>query len=905
MSELIYNIDKSSFSEKDSALVIIIQEAKRDGFQLLPLENQRPLTKELLNKLSTPKDSNLLPFLISEEMAYLKKNKVSPAPSSFHRIHLSIPSIPQALKLFATTGNLYFNHKALVLDLYSKTEFFYVVNASSHIEGMLKSDSQEFPLSSCDFIGRGTQPFFIKGIQLKMIDTEVSWKDLKSAFEGVPRPLEELLEDANNDNTAPRVRLATPLSTHIPEPLPILMLKDRTGAFSDLFMDYGQGRIVPYYNTISQHGPSPSVKRQEAIEKGWEKDLLETDYIKKPVGTSDYYCPLDKVAKSLAFLLELGWQVRDWKNNRVMLHQKEEWSAENQGTEIVIKGKMYYENFQADLSKIMGAFNKRERFAEIAPGHVALLPNSWEKSNLDLLADEGEIVGDSIRIKNNNLGALTSLFESSSSISLDATLTTLKEKISDFKGINQATPGSGFKGQLRPYQQEGVNWLAFLQSYGLHGLLADDMGLGKTVQVLAFLSRQPLQNPVIIVMPTSLIFNWKRELERFLPSYPVLVYHGSNRQQSMATLANSQIILTTYTTLRLDLPQLSQLTYDCLILDEAQAIKNAQTQTFSAVTKLNAKFRLSLTGTPIENNLMELWSHFHFLMPDLLGDEKAFATEIQAGGSDFRFIKRVKRKIRPFLLRRTKEEVAKDLPEKIEQTVWIEMNEAQRSLYDAFLSKIRHNLISKVNSEGIGKHRMEVLEAIMRLRQCCCHPLLVSALQNEENTLAESSKLEALLQDLATAVAEKRKVLVYSQFTSMLALISQRIKSNGWSFCYLDGSTQNREKIVTQFQEDASIPIFLISLKAGGVGLNLTSADYVFLYDPWWNQAIEDQAINRAHRIGRKDTVIAKRYIMVESIEEKMMKLKSAKSSLANSLIEDEERGLAALSTDDLLFLLS
>lgn len=429
------------------------------------------------------------------------------------------------------------------------------------------------------------------------------------------------------------------------------------------------------------------------------------------------------------------------------------------------------------------------------------------------------------------------------------------------------------------------------------------MGLGKTVQVLAFLSRIELKSPILIVMPTSLIFNWKKEIERFLPGFPFVIHHGLDRLKSIEILDKPQLILTTYTTARLDFSLLSQLSYECIILDEAQAIKNAHTQTSETVKKLNSSFRLSITGTPIENNLQELWSHFHFLIPDLFGTEDSFKAEILAGSSDSRFFKRIKKKIRPFLLRRRKEDVAKDLPEKIEQTVWVEMSEGQRAIYDEFLSGVRRNLIKKVDLDGVSKHRMEILEAIMRLRQICCHPLLVGS-ENNHSPL-ESAKLDILIADLETAISEGRKILIYSQFTSMLALIGKRLKENNWNYAYLDGGTQNREKVVNEFQENPAIPLFLISLKAGGIGLNLTAADYVFLYDPWWNNAIENQAIDRAHRIGRKETVIAKRYIMLESIEEKMMKLKVAKSSMAADLLDDENGGAGSFNADDLLYLLS
>ena len=311
-------------------------------------------------------------------------------------------------------------------------------------------------------------------------------------------------------------------------------------------------------------------------------------------------------------------------------------------------------------------------------------------------------------------------------------------------------------------------------------------------------------------------------------------------------------------------------------------IKNAHTQTAQAVCRLNAQLRICLTGTPIENHLQELWSHFHFLMPDLLGSQEQFEADIEAAQSDRRYLERIKRKITPFMLRRRKQDVATDLPPRLDQIVWIQMAEEQQSFYDQLLAGFKSGLLKKVETEGMGKHRLEVLEAILRLRQVCCHPLLVSSLI--EQSVPRSAKFDALLQDLETIVDEGHKVLIYSQFTSMLHLMTQAAKDRKWSFGYLDGSTKNREEVVTRFQEDASQLLFFISLKAGGVGLNLTAADYVYLYDPWWNEAVEDQAINRAHRIGRKDSVIAKRFVITESIEEKIMKLKAAKREMIDGL---------------------
>jgi SNF2 family DNA or RNA helicase len=284
-------------------------------------------------------------------------------------------------------------------------------------------------------------------------------------------------------------------------------------------------------------------------------------------------------------------------------------------------------------------------------------------------------------------------------------------------------------------------------------------------------------------------------------------------------------------------------------------------------------------------------------MPDLLGERQAFLTALQSGESDARFLNRIRKKIRPFILRRKKEHVAKELPERIDQTIWVEMDTEQRHVYEEYLAGVRGGLLKKVALDGVSKHRMEVLEAILRLRQICCHPLLV-------NAQADSSKLDCLLNDLETIAAEGKKALIYSQFTSLLKLIAKMLRERDFPFCYLDGETKDREKVVSSFQENSEIPFFLISLKAGGVGLNLTAADYVFIYDPWWNEAAEEQAINRAHRIGREQTVIAKRLVITESIEEKMMTLKAKKQALIHSVME-EEAFSAQVTEDDLKFLLA
>lgn len=905
-----YFIDKAE-SEKTNTLAIRVVEGAIEEFRFHEKKPQPKLLESYLRKsASSPHDLALLDLLIKEELCFIKSSKgntFQPHSHSFHLIHLSKAKAIAGLKLLAATGQLYFKDKQLAADFYGKVEAGYIIESiSSHtiqVKGMLSWKDHEISIQDCDFVGQGSPHWFIRGISLKVISSDISWRELKRFYENGSITLEgnlkdEFLEEAKEREKegGPRLNFINAEDTQKPDPLPLLILKDKSGAFADLWFEYGNGQTAPLHDTAKKL----SIRREPNAEKLWEKDLLETDYTKKIVDSSHYYCPIDKVSKSLLFLLEIGWKIIDWKGNRVVKQCESRLFLEEDKQAITVKGKISFIGFEADVKDVMGAFNRREKFVQLGTSTVGLLPEKWEQPALQGLADEGEIVSDGIRLKKNRIGLIKDLWNETPGIKCNSSL---KELCSQLKGIDEiksVLPSSVFNGHLRPYQIQGLSWLAFLQTYGFHGMLADDMGLGKTVQVLAFLSTLQDAGPHLIVMPTSLLFNWKKEIETFLPSIRPYLHQGPNRLKSKEEISKQAIILTSYTTLRLDLPLLAEISYETVILDEAQAIKNPNTQIARASCQLHAKMRLSITGTPVENHLHELWSHFHFLAPDLLGDEADFLADVQASQSDSRYLSKIRRKIRPFILRRKKEEVAKDLPERIDQTVWVEMTPEQRAVYENFLSGVRTNVLKKAMLDGAQKHRMEILEAILRLRQICCHPLISGCEQDNSIT---SAKLNVLLEDLETILEEGKKAIVYSQFTSMLKLIAKAMNEKQWSFAYLDGSTQNREKVVSDFQDNPQTSIFLISLKAGGVGLNLTAADYVFLFDPWWNDSVEEQAINRAHRIGRKESVIAKRLVMVESIEEKMMKLKKVKSKLASDLF-DEGALTQELTLEDLFALL-
>lgn len=772
-----------------------------------------------------------------------------------------------------------------------------LVNADGIIlSGFLHMDKEKFPFSSVDFLFLGKP---IWGICEQMVfvlplDIRSSWVNLvypeSKCLQGKEK--ERFIEDFQED---PPEGFPDTMWEGISQKqdafssiqvLPVLLLKDTRGSFANLSMQYGE-------KNVAFHDPCLFEGRDIAAEKSWENDLLETDFIAKIVGSSHYYCPLDKVASSLSFLLEIGWKIYDHKGRRVMktTGSDVELLANDQG--VLLKGKVCYGEHEASLQNVVGAFNRREQFVEISPQTVGLLDSSAEYEGLQDLT-EIEQMAEGCLFKKKQWG----LLESFSRIPCDIATRSLMDRLQSLESQKEETVLERFRGDLRAYQKTGVEWLLFLYAHQLSGLLADEMGLGKTVQVLAFLSQIQSKLPVLIVVPTSLVFNWKKEWGQFVLGKQLYIHEGRERTLDPSFLQKQEAVLVSYALLRSDWQMFRQISFACIVLDEAQWIKNPESQLAKACYELSAQMKICLTGTPVENRVDDLWSLFHFLEPELLGSRSDFLQRLATSQLDGRYAKQIRKLIRPFILRRMKEDVAEDLPEKIEQVVWVEMQESQRSLYENWLIKTRQGLLKKISLEGGGAHRMEILETILRLRQICAHPYLVDS---EGSSLQESAKWQRVLEDLEEVVQEGRKVLVYSQFTQMLKLFKRELDEKGFAYAYLDGETKDRETAVSSFQNDPKIQIFLISLKAGGVGLNLTSADYVFLFDPWWNEAVEKQAIDRAHRLGRKGAVIARRYIVAESIEEKMMKLKEHKKSLAKGLLELEESSLGLEEMIELL----
>ncbi len=525
---------------------------------------------------------------------------------------------------------------------------------------------------------------------------------------------------------------------------------------------------------------------------------------------------------------------------------------------------------------------------------VPLLGGGWAPLPVNWLSKFGKQIADLLAArdvdKRVSKAALPALAELAAALDLPppAEIAALRPLLSNFEELPALALPNGLQAELRHYQELGVRWLTFLRNTELGGILADDMGLGKTLQAMIIFNGRTL-----VVCPKSVIFNWEAELRRFRPDLKVALYHGSRRTID----DDADVTLTTYGTLRQDMDSLRKVEWNIAVLDEAQSIKNAESQTAQAAFQLRARFRLAMSGTPVENRLEELWSLMHFANPGLLGGRRDFQKRYAEpiGTGDAQAQADLRKKTRPFILRRWKRDVVPELPPRTDQTLLVELEPNERQLYDAMLAAARSDVVKRVNE---GASVMAVLETLLRLRQAACHPALVPG-----QSASTSSKVELLCDKLVEGNESGHKALVFSQWTSLLDLIEPALKAQGLTFLRLDGSTRDRGDVVTKFQADDGPPILLISLKAGGTGLNLTAADQVYLLDPWWNPAAEDQAADRAHRIGQDKPVFVYRMVAKDTVEERILSLQERKRRLAESAIGDKILA-QSITRDDLLALL-
>ncbi|MEY4178743.1 MAG: hypothetical protein RLY70_2317 [Planctomycetota bacterium] len=659
-----------------------------------------------------------------------------------------------------------------------------------------------------------------------------------------------------------------------------------------------------------------------------------------------YQCEARLLERLTSSALKLGWQVIA-HGNLVRRSTGASLSVKSEIDWFELHGKLDFDGESVELPAVLSAIRRGDGFVTLGDGTTGMLPMEWlaKFGPIAELAERGE-EEEGLKFLPSQALLLDSLLESAAAdeVGIDERFAEWRESLRSFRGFAPKAAPAGFQGSLRAYQETGLGWMHGLRELSLGGCLADDMGLGKTVQVLALLEsrRQAMaatpdeRLPSLVVAPKSLVFNWAEEAKRFAPNLRVLQFTGNERVFVRDHLREYDLILTTYGTLRRDVQILKRIQFDYAILDEAQAIKNASSQSAKSCRLIHARHRLAMTGTPIENHLGELWSLFEFINPGMLGMSSAFqrlaksarvadaesaadgpandpaddtdhgtATGMTDGtanaGAGGNVRSALAQALRPFILRRTKKQVLTELPERTEQTLYCEMESDQRRLYNELKNHYRAVLLKTVQSRGMAKAKIHVLEALLRLRQVACHPALVDS----KNADVESAKLETLMEKLGEIISENHKALVFSQFTSLLSLVRERLDNEGIPYEYLDGQTADRQARVERFQKDPNLPLFLISLKAGGQGLNLTAADYVFILDPWWNPAVEAQAVDRAYRIGQTRHVFAYRLICRDTIEEKILEMQAAKRAVADAILTEDNSVLRDLTAEDLERLLS
>lgn len=750
---------------------------------------------------------------------------------------------------------------------------------------------------------------------------------IAATLRNVPRvPLiegevEELLETIYALPNPPMLRLPPDVSLKVDRVAPRPWVTITTDATPwkqalpvlSLGFEYGSVRIAAEFahetifdkETLTLHRRDPEAEaaaRERLIGMGAR---VEPDFAPKPL---TFTIGRNKLGPLIIDLVREGWRVeasgvryRAPGSARAAVRSGIDWFD----LDLVID----YDGATAALPALLEALRKRQTTVKLSDGSMGLVPVEW-LSRLGPALATGAATQGITRFTRSQIGLLDALLEAMPGASIDETYERARERLHSFEGIGPRDPSPSFHGTLRHYQSEGLGWLYFLREFGLGGVLADDMGLGKTVQVLALLDSlrsegRPVATTSIIVVPRSLVFNWMREAERFTPELRVLDYSGYRRRTNV-NLTDYDVVLTTYGTLRSDIAELSAIEFEYAILDEAQAIKNANTASAKAARLLRARHRLALSGTPVENRIEELWSLFEFLNPGMLGAASTFGVMADLAldsrekeASEGRNV--LRRALRPVILRRTKEQVAPELPERVEQTLYVDLEPPQRNFYMEILAATRRTVFDEIDRAGINHARMHILEALLRLRQAACAPVLADPARPH----LPSAKLDALVPTLAEIVEEGHKAVVFSQFTRFLALVRRRLEDAGIPYEYLDGATRNREQRVDHFQSSDGPPVFLVSLKAGGHGLNLTAADYVYLLDPWWNPAVEAQAIDRAHRIGQTRRVIATRLVARATIEEKVLELQASKRALADAILGADQGALSSIGREELEMLLA
>jgi non-specific serine/threonine protein kinase len=711
------------------------------------------------------------------------------------------------------------------------------------------------------------------------------------------------------------------------EPVPQLLLKEMDGKFLVLQPQYVYQGFTMNYSTNPENlflnipgaGCHVIVRNAEKEQEFFDSLRVLHPRFEKPTLNDFFFLPFEETMKQNWFIETVARLTE--KNITVMGMQelkKHRYNTNKPKWEMKAGSGIDWFDLQIEVSfgeqvvalhEIRKALLNKQNMVVLGDGTFGVLPEEW-LAQYGLLLKMGEDRKDgSLRVSKLHYTLIDELHAQIDDEEILREINEKKQKLQNIGTFKKVKPGKEIKATLRPYQLSGFQWFYTLDEMGWGGCLADDMGLGKTLQTITFLQYLKTKykgSTHLVICPTSLIYNWEDELKKFAPSLKYHIYYGLEREFSEAHFNDYDVIITSYGIIRNDLDELMKFDWHYIILDESQAIKNPEAQTNKALQLLKSKNRMILSGTPIQNNTYDLFAQFHFINPGLLGNREFFKTEFANPidkNNDAEKTAQLRRLIYPFMLRRTKEQVAPDLPDKTETILWCEMNKEQRAVYNEYKDYYRNKLLEKIAEVGMAKAGMYVLEGLLRLRQICDSPELV---KDSEVMTKKSVKINELLREIEENTGN-HKMLVFSQFTEMLHLIEDKLKESNIEYVYLDGSTpaDKRKEAVHTFQNEQNIRVFLISLKAGGVGLNLTAADYVYIVDPWWNPAVEQQAIDRTHRIGQSNKIFAYKMICKDTVEEKILQLQQRKKQLASDLVTEDAGFIKKLTKEDVAFLFS
>jgi len=933
--EIIYIFE---FPRQDSRYGPTIQLNTREPKKTGGWKKEKPLsfTHEMLSTIPDPADREILHRLVGVQREtwyrspYESTARFTPRD---HDLQVLLPKISGTGRLYlrsAETGEIF----PLKWDEAAPWIFQIDVRPDHsggqyEVSGAFYRADHRIEVSQPEYVSY--EGIFVAGESISFFNGSRDWLSFfrnEGSFFFPDSDADRWLEEMYTIPGIPPLNLPVELQLEEVEVVPKPMLRIRTqqkpwGAayiIGDLYFDY-QGHIIGEFEEatgftlfserhrilrLPEREMIASQKLEEAGFKRW-KDYRNSE---------SWTIAKSRLPSAVRYLVADSWHVeaegklfRNPGNVRFRLTSTIDWFE--------LHGTVEYGETSVTIPRLLKAVKRKESTILLDDGSYGMLPEEW-LDKFGMLLELGSSREDHVRFGRNQAGLLDALLEAEPASSCDEVFQRVRNELHSFSGVDSADPPPGFQGSLRPYQRTGLGWMHFLQQFGFGGCLADDMGLGKTIQVLALLEeRRSLRETVrgkerppssLVVMPRSLVFNWLQEAERFTPRLRILEHTGGERIRGHRHFDDYDAVFTTYGTLRRDAPFFKEKVFDYVILDEAQAIKNAATESAKAARLLKGSYRLALSGTPIENHIGELWSLFEFLNPGMLGTASVFNSgresranhEGQARLDDSHRIL-LARALRPFILRRTKNQVAPELPEKVEQTLYCQLESTQRSFYDELRTHYQQSLLERIQNDGVNKSKIYILEALLRLRQAAIHPGLIDSSRLDDS----SAKMDMLLPQLMEILDEGHKALVFSQFTSVLQILRNKMDDGKISYEYLDGQTRNRGAAVDRFQNDPDTKLFLISLKAGGLGLNLTAAEYVFLLDPWWNPAVEAQAVDRTHRIGQTRPVFAYRLISKDTVEEKVLALQATKREIADAIINQDNSLIRNLSSDDLSLLLS